>query len=47
MTWLDYLLASRKGYDNNKYEKPAYAKQAQIEKDLKAAKSKGCEPCKQ
>jgi len=47
MTWLDYLLASSKGYDKNKYEKPAYAKQAQIEKDLKAAKSKGCEPCKQ
>jgi len=46
MTWDAYLLASRKGYENNKYEKPAYAKQAQIEKDLKAANSKGCDPCK-
>jgi hypothetical protein len=46
MTWLDYLLASRHGYDNNKYEIPAYAMQRQIEQDLEKAHSKGCNPCK-
>jgi RHS repeat-associated protein len=46
MTWYGYLWDARHGYDTSKYEPPAYAEQAQIEKDLKAANSSGCEPCK-
>jgi uncharacterized protein RhaS with RHS repeats len=47
MTWYEYLWDARRGYETSKYEPPAYAKQAQIENDLKATKSKGCDPCKQ
>jgi len=46
MTWLSYLWESlRHGYDNNKYEIPAYAKQRLIQQDLEKAGSKGCDPC--
>ena len=47
MTWYEYLWDARHGYETSKYEPPAYAKQAQIENDLKATNSKGCDPCKQ
>ena len=40
MTILKYLLASRHGYDKNPYEKPAYEKQAEIQKNL--TKDKCC-----
>jgi hypothetical protein len=46
MTWLSYLLSTLNGYDNSKYEIPAYALQSQIEKDLTKAQTKGCDPCK-
>lgn len=37
LTWLKYLKASRHGYDKNKYEPPADAKQAEIGNGLKDA----------
>jgi hypothetical protein len=40
MTIKDYLWASRSGYENNRYEEPAYQKQAEIERKL--TKSKCC-----
>ena len=46
LTWYKYLWDARQGYDHSKYEPPAYAKQRQIEQDLKQAHSKGCDPCR-
>lgn len=34
MTWMDYFWASRGGYDNNKYELPAYELQRKIQSEL-------------
>jgi hypothetical protein len=40
MTLLDYVWASRHGYDNNPYEAPAYEKEAKIKGRL--SKDKCC-----
>ncbi|WP_176462291.1 DUF4157 domain-containing protein [Ralstonia solanacearum] len=34
MTWLGYLLASKKGYENNPYEVSAYEMQRKIQMEL-------------
>jgi RHS repeat-associated protein len=43
MNWLKYLWASRRGYDNNKYEIPADAKEQEILDDMAKKQLKGCE----
>ncbi|WP_051979009.1 RHS repeat-associated core domain-containing protein [Edaphobacter aggregans] len=43
MTWPAYAWASRRGYDpNNRYEKPAYDKQDEIENTMRKEKCGGC-----
>jgi RHS repeat-associated protein len=34
MTWISYLWSTRNGYENSKYEQPAYAMQDKIQNDL-------------
>jgi len=43
MNALSYAWSTRNGYMNSKYEKPAYALQSQIQKDLKDSDFGGCE----
>ncbi len=42
MTWISYLWSTRHGYENSKYEKPAYAMQSRIQDDLNNNGYAGC-----